>query len=84
MSAKWKRTLGCSVRKSWTAIEINTDTIAEAVVNLLEFGSPPTILLPKLGDIKATKLGSTRIKEYIEGRLALAPLYLLWAFVFEG
>lgn len=28
-----------------------------------------SILLPKLGDIKATKLSSTRIKEFIAGRL---------------
>lgn len=28
-----------------------------------------SILLPELGDIKATKLSSARIKEYVEGRL---------------
>src|SRR5689334_16350454 len=28
-----------------------------------------SILLPKLGNVKATKLSSARIKEYIEGRL---------------
>ncbi len=30
-----------------------------------------SILLPKLGDIKATKLSSARIKEYVEARLKL-------------
>ncbi|HTU47434.1 MAG TPA: site-specific integrase, partial [Bryobacteraceae bacterium] len=30
-----------------------------------------SILIPKLGDVKATKLSSARVKEYIEGRLKI-------------
>lgn len=42
--------------------------VAQLYISTLKVNS---ILLPKLGDIKATKLSSARIKEYIEGRLKI-------------
>jgi len=48
--------------------DYETRRVAQVYIATLKVKS---ILLPKLGNIKATKLSSARIKEYVEGRLKM-------------